>query len=387
MTNEQVVDAIGTIYETALNIEAWPDALEYVANCTGGAAAVFMLSDPVLAELEALHVDRPHWRGRPSSYTEGRLAGAEKAWLRYAKETPAQRIFSDLDVWPDRSIYNNMPSVAWLKRGGLYHRNAVRLCDHGGWLDTVAVLFAADRGGMTGTEKKNFQTLLPHLARTIEIQRGFTLLRNRYQAVLSVLDRLGIGVAILDGEGGKILHNREAERIFDAEDGVSLAREGRITVRNETARLAFGDAVFKAAKTARKSGSDHGSTVMIERPSGADAYVVDVSPMRISNADYDRDIAGVAVFLVDPAHRAMVSTAGLSKAFNLTGAEAEICRLIAEGLTGREIADHQNVSYETVKTHNRSILRKSGARNRIELVRRALAIVPPIVDADNRREN
>lgn len=52
----------------------------------------------------------------------------------------------------------------------------------------------------------------------------------------------------------------------------------------------------------------------------------------------------------------------------LTPREWEIVRLIADGLTNREIADALYISYWTVKTHVRSILDKLDARDRTQIV-------------------
>ena len=57
----------------------------------------------------------------------------------------------------------------------------------------------------------------------------------------------------------------------------------------------------------------------------------------------------------------------------LTGREAEVLRLLADGLTDREIAASLLVSPRTVETHVSSVLHKLGARNRAEAARRYYA--------------
>jgi LuxR family maltose regulon positive regulatory protein len=55
----------------------------------------------------------------------------------------------------------------------------------------------------------------------------------------------------------------------------------------------------------------------------------------------------------------------------LTDRESEVLRLLAAGLTNREIAEQLVISPETVKKHSGSILGKLHARNRIEAVAQA----------------
>lgn len=58
----------------------------------------------------------------------------------------------------------------------------------------------------------------------------------------------------------------------------------------------------------------------------------------------------------------------------LTGREREVLAEVARGLTNAEIAQALVVSLETVKSHLRSLLAKSGSRHRTELVVRAYEV-------------
>jgi len=52
----------------------------------------------------------------------------------------------------------------------------------------------------------------------------------------------------------------------------------------------------------------------------------------------------------------------------LTASEIEIVRLIADGLTTKEIASRKNISFHTVSTHRKNIFRKLGVTNASELL-------------------
>ena len=54
--------------------------------------------------------------------------------------------------------------------------------------------------------------------------------------------------------------------------------------------------------------------------------------------------------------------------YGITPREREVIDLICEGRTNREIADRLFISLATVKDHNYNIFRKTGVRNRVELV-------------------
>jgi DNA-binding NarL/FixJ family response regulator len=53
--------------------------------------------------------------------------------------------------------------------------------------------------------------------------------------------------------------------------------------------------------------------------------------------------------------------------------ELEIIRLLAEGKESKNIAEILFITEETVKTHRKNILRKSGCNNSMELVARGMS--------------
>jgi|JI6StandDraft_1071083.scaffolds.fasta_scaffold00625_13 DNA-binding NarL/FixJ family response regulator len=54
---------------------------------------------------------------------------------------------------------------------------------------------------------------------------------------------------------------------------------------------------------------------------------------------------------------------------NLTKKEIEILRELSRGSTDFEVAQVLNISFETVKTHNKNIFKKLSVRNRSEAIR------------------
>ncbi|MBE0640764.1 MAG: response regulator transcription factor, partial [Bacteroidales bacterium] len=57
---------------------------------------------------------------------------------------------------------------------------------------------------------------------------------------------------------------------------------------------------------------------------------------------------------------------------DLTSREIEILRLVAEGLSNKEISDRLFISHRTVDTHRTNIMRKIGVSNVAGLIRFAM---------------
>ena len=112
---------------------------------------------------------------------------------------------------------------------------------------------------------------------------------------------------------------------------------------------------------------------------GACGYLTkDLPPealLRAVRSAYDGELAmprGLAARLV---HRLVKTSGRTSDSADpalamLTVREQEVFRLLAEGLTDREIAGSLTISPRTVETHVSSVLHKLGARNRSEAARR-----------------
>ena len=273
-----------------------------------------------------------------------------------------------------------MEATRWLNTMDFHHRAAIRLCDHGGWKDSVAVIYPRGRGPVTPTEREDVSCLVPHLARALEIRRPFSLLRRRYQAVLGVLDRLGIGVLVLVANDHILLANAEAERILDRADALRRSSDGRLAAVGPANEGTPADALFHSLSDVHAGRSPEGRTVYLPRRGGDAPYVADVSLFRESGLELGAPTVGAFLCLVDPEHSRTLSTEPLARVYGLTSAEADVCALILGGLSTGEIAEERSVSLETVKSQSKAILRKTSCRNRIELVKRAIGIAPPLLD-------
>ena len=69
---------------------------------------------------------------------------------------------------------------------------------------------------------------------------------------------------------------------------------------------------------------------------------------------------------------------GLTSTTWLTASEIEIVRLIADGLTNKEIAQKKTLSVHTIMTHRKNVMRKLGASNASEMI--MFAIKSGIID-------
>jgi DNA-binding CsgD family transcriptional regulator len=150
--------------------------------------------------------------------------------------------------------------------------------------------------------------------------------------------------------GGTLLHANEHARIL-------AASPNGARVRGEAQQVAW--AVDAAARRARTTPTA-GDTIIRELTAGDDRLKLRGirPPESIRGAD--------AAVLVIVAHvvSAPLTDDDLRARFGLTPREAEVTRLVAEGLSNQEIADRLSVSFFTARNHVERLLVKLGVGNR-----------------------
>jgi DNA-binding NarL/FixJ family response regulator len=125
------------------------------------------------------------------------------------------------------------------------------------------------------------------------------------------------------------------------------------------------------------SSSGEDADVLAAAKAGARGYLVKSAAAAELTDAVRRTASGEAVFspglaaLVLGEYRRMVA-APADDAPRLTERETEILRLIAKGLTARQVAERLVVSHRTVQNHVQNTLRKLQLHNKVELTRWAI---------------
>ncbi|NIA70458.1 helix-turn-helix transcriptional regulator [Pelagibius litoralis] len=290
---------------------------------------------------------------------------------------------TDLDLldFADEEQHRAFPSVRFnIEHLGIRHRAGSRLNLHDAWFDMVAVQYADDRGPMTQPEAEVGRLIVPHIAKSVEMQRTFGMLRRRYDAVVAALDHWRIGVCIVVQDGSILVTNHHADKILSERDGLQISREGRLAALGSNEGGFLQAAVHSASNTASGALDSAESLFAVNRPSGDDAYLVCVSPLGDDGGELEPGFTGALVAIIDPTETESISTAGMGEIYNLTETEQQVCRLLAEGYKSDDIAEIRSLQLETVRSYVKSILAKTRTHSRADLVRLAVLLNPPIDD-------
>jgi DNA-binding CsgD family transcriptional regulator len=197
--------------------------------------------------------------------------------------------------------------------------------------------------------------------------------------VVSALDRLGLGVAIVTGAADVIVRNEAAARILDRTTLVRHSRDGRLVCTNPDPDARLQEAVRRAAATAAGRDRVLNAPLRLEDAGRDGEILLDVTPLADAAGEIDRGLSGAVVFLIDTAHPPRLDEARFAGLYGLTGAETDVLAGLIAGRRLAEIAEERGTSLNTARNQAQSLLAKTGCTNRSDILRLVMRTLPPII--------
>jgi DNA-binding CsgD family transcriptional regulator len=218
------------------------------------------------------------------------------------------------------------------------------------------------------------RALIPHLKRAMRIFVQYAQAFRERAVYQTVIDRIGIGVALVDAKSTIMATNAIGREILAAGDGLKIAN-GRLTAGNSDLARALENYVRAAAEAQTQPAHEHGKPLAVERDHNPSALTVIVHPgppAKPMNTPLRRS---AIVVMRDPDRRASVSAHVVGQLFGLTPAEATLATLLAQGADLDEAAAELGIRRNTARSQLQSIFMKTNAKRQSELVRMILSSV------------
>ena len=363
-------ETVGLIYEAALSPERWPEVLDRLVTSFGAGGGIIALLDSRFPEAAVT--------SNSSIYTEEDLREYQLEILPHDRvdivlDAPAGRIVTDEDVWPNREDFYNSPVVQWRERRfGLPHAWGCNLNNGEGWKDAVLFQCGVNPWPVPSSTIAKFQLFFPHIARSLRLSRLRAIVEAKYRRLLGMLDIIEVGVVLVGNDSQILLCNDEAKRIAEEQGVYSLGR-GHMTAHHASEDVRLQELIRCAILESVDAVNSEKNTCTLRSRDGTAKCLIDVLPFRDGE-----QIRGAFIFCMDPGRRTSFKVDGIEDLYELTPAETDVCRLIAEGLTNSEIAESRGVKPETVKDQVATVFSKTGRRNRLDLLRLLVKINPPV---------
>jgi DNA-binding CsgD family transcriptional regulator len=352
---------VGSIYDAAVEPSLWQAALGRLTTVFAGRSAAFFTVglDPPSSHFIATHNVAPE-----SLEVYGRHYVTVDLWNPSIARAPVGRALASHELCPDdvlfrSEFYNDFLSAFDMAyaTGGFVERQ-----DNQGVL--LGVQRDLKRGPFTPDEAITLSGLYRHVSRALSIARSFDTLTTREAALRATLDRLPTAILIVDRYGRAVIMNAAARKLVALQDGLFDEPHG----------LRGGSAAATGALRTEIAAASHGAAVpgsgIVRLPRAAGRpLTARITPLgRLARERLGLGMPAAAVFIDDPDSLPRPSAELLREIFGLSGAEARLVALLAEGRTLAAAADELRVSRETLRTLLRRVFDKTGTRRQSELM-------------------
>jgi DNA-binding NarL/FixJ family response regulator len=187
-------------------------------------------------------------------------------------------------------------------------------------------------------------------------------------AASGILDRLPLGVMMIDGRGQVLMTNAKARAIIAAGDGVMVdPANGGFRAENAEETKALLDLVKRTI--AGEVGADESCALTISRPSMRHPICLMVTPLAARSRGSSEARAGAAIFLSDPDDQVDIDEDVLRGLYELTRVEARLALGLVRGQQLDELATETKVSVHTVRSQLKQVFRKTDTNRQADLVK------------------
>jgi DNA-binding CsgD family transcriptional regulator len=249
-----------------------------------------------------------------------------------------------------------------------HHMTTTTVSELDGTRFTLWVFRERSRPAFNSEELSVCEMLVAHVRRSMELSQRIGANEIERTLYSNVIDRLCVGVVILDLTGRVVKCSHKAEEALAARDGLQLqAGKLRATSAKEDRDL---QAAIKAAIQIANTGEAPSSRgLALTKVSGNRSLGVIVQPLQGVQRAGVTTAPTVAIYIRDPEANSDVESELVRQLFDLTPAEAAVARRLTAGLSLEDAANSLDISRNTARAHLRSIFSKSGITRQTELVR------------------
>lgn len=373
------------IYDAAYSQDGWTEAMEACRRATQAAHVLYYaygIYDDITFSTEGgsptLKLISAAFEEYNKMFREPGVTGYDDVGAKFMQQSSFGLPVKDTDIWSLEWLENREEVKFVREKIEIFRKLYLNTSEDPLINAGVHFWYDASYSSIPDGDIRTAAMLGPHLAKAFDIARWAENLRSRHRAVLSVLDRVEMGVCVADRFGRLMISNRHASEIFSQADGLWSDQSGRLATAVPERTAEIQDAVTRVARTSFGAGEVNSMEFAISRRGSENPLLVIVSPLRDADMELERNLHGSLVAIIDTDRFQDLKIEALGKAYGFTTMEQKAAKLMVSGLTTPELGEELGVATSTAQTHVKSVLHKTRSRNRANFVWRALQFSPPI---------
>ena len=205
---------------------------------------------------------------------------------------------------------------------------------------------------------EEFRGACEHLLRFLKLRHSLDIANAITELMYFAIDRVPMGVVLLNDLGEPLYVNRQVRESNQAEISI------------DSDKLKFNDGDFQQRYTRfihHKGRRTANNTILFTSDQAKHTFVVIKLQEELEDLCIVTPISFV-LFLCYPNQADLILDAELINHLGLTSKEAKVLKGILAGASNKQIADHNFVSIETIKSHTKSIYKKLQTNRKTALI-------------------
>lgn len=360
MSDEAINRLIGQVYDAALDESLWEALSTEIPKTLASSSVVTFTVDSALNQAKFLIQSSLFTPKLMNDYET--YYCRQDVWAARGAELGLSKVWCSNDLIDDHELHRTEIYNDWLLPldlayvvGSVWRIDAGTLCGFG-------IHRSYDRGAYDEEDKRRVSLFLPHLQRALQIRQRLATAGIEKYAALDGLERTGTAVLVTDRDGRVLFADRLAELVLNQGDAIRVMG-GRLVCINRTISERMMFFIRGAVGVAAGFNGNAGGAISIPRNDRLPLTVL-VAPFRPGN---NTPVPAAFLFIKDP-ETPSVTAKTLQSLFGFTASEACVAAALAGGHSVDTIASTLQVSLNTVRTHLKSIMAKSGTTRQAELV-------------------
>ncbi len=180
------------------------------------------------------------------------------------------------------------------------------------------------------------------------------------------LNRIAVGVFLIDAERKVLFRNRRADDLIAEADGLSLSREGLLRGEKPAQTQALRDIIDMAVARVANGERQSSDAVALTRDSGKRPLIAVACPLGRGPAATGEPAVGL--FVTDPEWRSSDAAEAVAQLYGLSPAETRLALALVRGLRLDEIAEEFGLSRNTVSYTLKNLFRKTETDRQADLI-------------------
>lgn len=269
------------------------------------------------------------------------------------------------EMCPDEVLEQLEVYKEFLQKHNKHYCVGMVVVKHPDQLSVLGTHRAKAKGPAREEELEVWRAIFPSLRQAVILSAEFEGLRRELDALSDTADDQRRAVFLVDVRGTITRANAAGERLLQAATA-ARRQEGRLRFASGAVHSRFQEAMQLICAAGRPEGDRKSVTFGFRDEKGSNILVA-VKAIGHDGPTFSAQPCA-AVHVIDPGAVHEIDSERLVASLGLTRAEARLAAALARGLSLQEAAEGAFVSMNTIRTHLRRALEKTGCHRQAELV-------------------